>query len=79
MSANGFLLVLRFFGFKNLGNLDLIKDFQLVLNPWKYHYMLISSGDQADKINLDSSKINRSNNEKLFDLLIDRKLSFKSI
>ena len=47
-----------------------------VINPGKYHYMLIGNHDAPDKANLNGTGITCSNNQKLLGVLIDRKLSF---
>ena len=47
-----------------------------VINPGKYHYMLIGNHDEPDKANLNGTGITCSNNQKLLGVLTDRKLNF---
>ena len=47
-----------------------------VLNPGKWHYVLIENHDKLDKINLNEREITISNNQKLLDVLTDKRLSF---
>ena len=45
----------------------------MVFNPEECHCMLISSHEESDEINLNGTEITNSNNEKLLDVLIDKK------
>ena len=48
----------------------------MVLNPGKYHYILIGNHDEPDKINLNIRENANNTNEKLLAVLIDKKLNF---
>ena len=50
----------------------------MTLNPGKYHYMVIGSGDLSHEIMLNNNKITSSNEEKLLGIFLDSKLNFKS-
>ena len=48
----------------------------MVLNPGKYHYLVLANRSDSDKINLNGTKLASSSYEKLLGILIDRDLSF---
>ena len=45
----------------------------MVFNPEECHYMLISSHKESNEISLNGTEITNSNNEKLLDVLNDKK------
>ena len=50
----------------------------MVLNPGKHHSIVIGDDNPSKKIILNDNKIASSNEEKLLDILLDRKLNFAS-
>ena len=44
----------------------------VALNSGKCHFMLIGNHDEPDKINLNSTEITNSTNEKLLSVFIDK-------
>ena len=48
----------------------------MVLNPGKCHYLVLGSRSNSDTINLNGTKLARSNYEKLLGILINRDVSF---
>ena len=50
----------------------------MVLNPGKYHSIVIGDDNPSNKIILNDNEIASSNEEKLLGILLDRKLNFAS-
>ena len=50
----------------------------MVLNPGKFHYIVIGDDDPSHKITLNNNEIASSNEEKLLGIFLDSKLSFGS-
>ena len=49
---------------------------QMVTNPRKCYYMLISNHDEPDKVNLNATETTSGNNEIQLGVFIDKKLTF---
>ena len=48
----------------------------MILNPQKFHYLVLGNRSNSDTINLNGTKLASSSYEKLLGILIDRDLSF---
>ena len=48
----------------------------MVLNPGKFHYLVLGNRSKSDTINLNGKKLVSNSHEKLLGILIDRDLSF---
>ena len=48
----------------------------MILNPEKFHYLVLGNRSNSDTINLNGTKLASSSYEKLLGILIDRDLSF---
>ena len=50
----------------------------MVLNPGKYHYIVIDEDDPSHKIILNNNEITSFNGENILGILLDSKLNFDS-